>query len=115
MGITFNREQCRLKHELRDSVKIYTNVGGIKDIVQSVRFSCAKDTFENVNENHEEMIIMMIIVTAPGIAIIIVTTVIIAWRRRRREMTPTEMREMQEEMMQAKRSSSVYENLTFVS
>ena len=113
-GITFNREQCRLKYKMVDSVKMSTN---IIRTVHSVRLSCAQDLF--VNEMHESssevMLLLMMILPIPGIVIIIMITVLvmISWRIRRRETTTTVIQEIVEDSSVVKSTFSVYENPTF--
>ena len=106
-GITFNREQCRLKHKMMDKVMIDRIFDKLRDKVKSVRFSCASEKYasENIDESVKEMVIMLMIVTMPGVSIIIVS------KKRKRTVMRSAFVEV---VMEMKHNSSAYENPTFL-
>jgi hypothetical protein len=64
-GITFNREQCRLKYKMVDSVNMNTD---ITRTVHSVRLSCSQDMVVNeMHESRSEVVMMMMIIPIPAI------------------------------------------------
>ena len=113
-GITFNKEQCRLKYKMVDSIEMNTNI--IRTL-RSVQFSCSEDAFLNMHERGREvMLILMMLMPIPGFIIImvIIMSVMITWKTRRTEATLIEMGERIDNVIEVKQTSSVYENLTFV-
>ena len=111
-GITFNREQCRLKHKMMDKVMIDRIFDKLRDKVKSVRFSCASEKYasENIDESVKEMVIMLMLVTMPGVSIIIVSTMVMRKKRKRTVMRSAFV----EVVMEMKHNSSTYENPTFL-
>ena len=113
-GITFNREQCRLKNKMMDGVKMSTNI--IRTL-HSVRLACPQDMFVNemLESSSEVMMMMMMIMPIPGIVIIIMITVLvmISWRIRKRKTTPQVIQEIVEDITVVKQTASVYDNPTF--